>query len=164
VGLFTAALVYRAGSHAKGTKHAVQAQTAYVQGRDRDAWLEEKPGRPFPESMLTAAEKKDHARAVRLNAATESELRGQLVVKWVLSSAAALFFLIASGGAAFVASIAIIVAMAYHHTSENKLWNDLHRERPWLAFVAIPPAEAERIVAEWQPPVDAPTVVLPVVR
>lgn len=145
-------------------QEAAARETARVQ-RERDKWLARHPGIPFPDSLLTATERKDRDRAVRLNSTTGPELKQQLVVKWLIAAGGALFFLIASGGAAFVASIAIVAVMVWHHMNERVLWDELHRERPWLASAAIDPVEAERIVAEWQPPhiaaADAPTVVLP---
>lgn len=135
------------------TYQATVAHDQYVRNADRDRWLVEHPGVPFPPSMLTTAEQRAETHIRRLHDSTWEQTRTQLIVKWVLVGVFAAFFLAAGVGGVLI-SIGMLVAMGVHHSRERSLWHELHKPVPEAPAKPLSPDEAARIVADWEPPTE----------
>jgi hypothetical protein len=133
------------------TYQATVDHDRYVRNADRDRWLVEHPGVPFPASMLSTAEVRAEAHIRRLHDQTWEQVRNVLIVKWVLVALLSALFL-ASGVPGLLIAAAALTAMAVHHSRERRLWHELHRAVPEASPAPIAADEAARIVAEWEPP------------
>jgi hypothetical protein len=135
------------------TYQATVAHDQYVRNADRDRWLVEHPGVPFPPSMLTTAEQRAETHIRRLHDSTWEQVRNQLIAQWVLTAVFAALFL----GAAVVGAligIGMVVAMAVHHHRERTVWHELHAPRAEASPQSLSASEAARIVADWEPPTE----------
>lgn len=134
------------------TYQATVAHDQYVRNADRDRWLVEHPGVPFPPSMLTTAEQRAEAHVRRLHDSTWLQVRNQLIAQWVLTGVFAGLFLAAGVGGVLISG-GIVVAMAVHHHRERTLWHELHNPAP-LPPTALSADEVAQIVADWEPPTE----------
>ncbi|NMO93592.1 hypothetical protein [Actinomycetospora sp. TBRC 11914] len=135
------------------TYQATVAHDQYVRNADRDRWLVEHPGVPFPPSMLTTAEQRAETYIRRLYDSTWEQVRTTLIVQWVLTAVFASLFL-AAGVVGVLISLGIVVAMAVHHHRGRTLWHELHEPAPEASPKPLSPEEAARIVADWEPPTE----------
>ena len=135
------------------TYQATVAHDQYVRNADRDRWLVEHPGIPFPPSMLTTAEQRAETHIRRLHDSSWEQVRNQLIGKWLLVGVFAAFFLSAAVPGVLIA-LGMLVAMAVHHHRERTLWHELHAPLPAVAAMRLSADEAARIVADWEPPTE----------
>lgn len=135
------------------TYQATVAHDQYVRNADRDRWLVEHPGVPFPPSMLTTAEQRAETHIRRLHDSPWEQVRNQLIGQWVLTAVFAGLFLAASVVGVLI-SLGIVGVMAVHHHRERTLWHELHKLAPEAPATMLSAEEAARIVADWEPPTE----------